>query len=880
MHKKVFILIFFFYSLFSFGQYQIKGKVTDSLSMVLSYANIQVLDSATTKIYAFTTTKSDGTFSIDLKTGGNYRIKASFLGYEPQVKVVDIRENVSFMNFRLIPKTDALKEVVINYNPKLASVRKDTITYNLNKIVNGQEENLKEVLEKLPGIDINERGKVTAFGKKVGKLLIDGEDIFKEQHQFATENITADMIAGVTFFQKYKGFANIDGFDNEQTTAVNISIKDEYKQRVTGNIEVNGGVLNKYLLHTNLFKLGKKLKLTLLGDFNNVGKESISFDDYIDLNTTVKSTDFGNSTYYDDNDIPTFLSSTRDVANREIGFGALNFVYSPKKTLKISGYSIFNTTTQAQSFFNTRKFFEEEPDQTENRNILGDFVFNTTQIKAAYKYDKHTFIQYTITNNPEMDNEQFDLSNNFNNTTNTFDQQIRNVNKNLGQELKLTTRLSNKSLLEFTGYTQYKESNRNVFINSNNPFLGYNFINNQFRVEQSTKSIIRTYGYALVNKNKSKIGNYDFISGLIHRNQGFSSVLNVGTSNLINDLSLRHTDTYVGGKFSSKNIGFFSYRLGLEYHHFFYNLNNNETNFRSAFFPTISINLKLKHSLSLSFNYSYQNEYPSLTSSISNDVVYSYLNKQTGGFIDFNEVLPTQRFGSTISWTDFKKGNSFLFSLQLTDKPKSLTRNINYQPDNFTENEYRFTDTNSNIFTTLSFDKTFNKAKLKFSSITLSIINTSGSFINEEENIAKSYLVEQNFKFSTNYKRAVNFNAGISFTYLTVNNSFNDTEFFSNSIDPYFGMRASLFDKKMTFDLDLISKNFKAGDVSRSFIVVNPSIKYAKPKSHWEFSITGNNIFNLESPEIVDNVNNNVFFEERVSRTLEGYLIFGANYKF
>ena len=398
MNRNFVILILFLLSFVSFGQIKINGKVTDSLLSPLSYANIQILDSLNKKIYAFGTTKNDGTFSIEISNKGLYKVKASFLGFESKIQKIYADKDTEKINFILTPKTDELKEIIIKYNPDVPTVKKDTIIYNLKKLTNGQENNLKEILEKLPGININEQGKVTAFGKKVGKLLIDGEDIFKEQHQFATENITAEMIAGVSFFQKYEGFANIKGFNNDQTTALNINIKDTYKNRITGNVDINGGVLNKYLGHANIFRLGKKLKLTLLSDINNIGKESISFDDYIDLNTTVKSTNFGNSTYYDDNDIPTFLSSTRDVAYREIGFGALNFVYSPKENLKISGYSIFNTTSQNQFFFNTRNFFEDQPDQTENRNIYGDFVFNTTQIKAAYKIGQSTFIQYTITN--------------------------------------------------------------------------------------------------------------------------------------------------------------------------------------------------------------------------------------------------------------------------------------------------------------------------------------------------------------------------------------------------------------------------------------------------------------------------------------------------
>ncbi len=41
--------------------------------------------------------------------------------------------------------------------------------------MNGNERKMKEILEKLPGVEVNKKGIVTVQGKKVTKMLVEGK---------------------------------------------------------------------------------------------------------------------------------------------------------------------------------------------------------------------------------------------------------------------------------------------------------------------------------------------------------------------------------------------------------------------------------------------------------------------------------------------------------------------------------------------------------------------------------------------------------------------------------------------------------------------------------------------------------------------------------
>ena len=355
MHKALIIFIIFITTYNTFGQYEIVGTIITKGGTKVPLVNVQL--KRNNKTIAYIITNEQGNYSLETNKPGVYELKITHINYSEIEETITLPQNeYQFTkNYTLTENNESLDEVILKFDPKVMEINTDTITYNLKALTNGTENNLADVLNKLPGVKLNPNGQITVNGKTVQKLLIDGEELFKKQHRTTSESITSEMIEGIRYLDKFKDFGNIDGFNNKQKRALDISIKDKFKNRITGDVKTQGGYRDKAVGHANLYRLGRKLKFGFIVDWNNLGKQSITSYEYEQLTSTTDEENFNsNSTIkQEDNETPKFFDPTIDVAQRENTFGAISLIYKPTDKFKISLLNLSSNTLQKQRFFFT-----------------------------------------------------------------------------------------------------------------------------------------------------------------------------------------------------------------------------------------------------------------------------------------------------------------------------------------------------------------------------------------------------------------------------------------------------------------------------------------------------------------------------------------------
>ena len=107
--SKIFIYITLFFSLFTFSQNTIKGKVTAN-NEILAYANIYIKE-----LNKGVETNENGLYEFENIPNGSYTIIASYVGFKPERKKTTIsNEPNNILNFNLIEDANVLEDVVVS----------------------------------------------------------------------------------------------------------------------------------------------------------------------------------------------------------------------------------------------------------------------------------------------------------------------------------------------------------------------------------------------------------------------------------------------------------------------------------------------------------------------------------------------------------------------------------------------------------------------------------------------------------------------------------------------------------------------------------------------------------------------------------------------
>ncbi len=272
-----YLLPFFLFTNIIFSQNTLEIKVKDQNNSPIFRA-IVIVEQNNAQI-SFGNTNQDGIFIAKL-AAGDYSIKINKLGFVSQIKALKININTT-ITVELVNETNNLETVVIKYRPKIMKVKQDTISYNLKTVVNGTERKIEDVIKKLPGLNVDENGKVSFKGQNIDNVLIDGNEFFGNKHQMATQNIDATMVEGIDLLTNYQGFSKLGM--GAKGIALNLKLKENYKQKFIGDIEASYGINDAARIHNNLFKFSKKGNLAIISDYNSIGKTPITVEDYREM---------------------------------------------------------------------------------------------------------------------------------------------------------------------------------------------------------------------------------------------------------------------------------------------------------------------------------------------------------------------------------------------------------------------------------------------------------------------------------------------------------------------------------------------------------------------------------------------------------------------
>lgn len=179
---KFFVTVLFFLILsIELNAQIIKGEIRSEDSEKLSFTNILIKNAETPELISeFTTSDRNGHFQIELKSDfENLIIEFTRFGYETQIFSFKKSELDKDLLLDVVMKKSSieLEELVIREKPKI-EIKEDTVSYKASAFLDGSERKVEDLLKKLPGIEVDDSGKIKYKGKSIEKVLLDGDDLF------------------------------------------------------------------------------------------------------------------------------------------------------------------------------------------------------------------------------------------------------------------------------------------------------------------------------------------------------------------------------------------------------------------------------------------------------------------------------------------------------------------------------------------------------------------------------------------------------------------------------------------------------------------------------------------------------------------------------
>jgi len=240
MIKKFFLSIFLFLYISGYTQEMtISGTVFDSSGTnTVENAMVMAVRFSDSLLLDYTRTDINGKFKISGFEIDTFSLIIEHPRFDEKIYYIfGHKENyeIAIPSVILPDKATELEEVVIYANKSPIFYRGDTLVYVADSFNVAENAVVEDLLKKLPGIEVDDQGRIKSQGEDIDQVLVDGDEFFGSDNTIATKNLAAKGIDKVEIYEKKNEDASI-GDDNEELKVLDLKLKDAYKKGYFGKV--------------------------------------------------------------------------------------------------------------------------------------------------------------------------------------------------------------------------------------------------------------------------------------------------------------------------------------------------------------------------------------------------------------------------------------------------------------------------------------------------------------------------------------------------------------------------------------------------------------------------------------------------------------------
>ena len=477
MNRLLAYMLFLIVAVSAVAQVNVSGTVVDKDSNEPLTGASVIVKGADGKIKKYATSKGDGGFAMSLPSVTGCRLEVSMMSFAKKTIPLD---SVSFpLTVLLEPGTTLLKEVTV----KADRIREqgDTITYNVGSFAQQQDRSIGDVLKRMPGINVEQSGKIQYQGEDINKFYIEGSDLLGGKYGIATNGISHEDVGAVEVMENHQPMQVLSGISFSDKAAINLKLKNKAKATWSFHGDAGGGYSwqpDGAIWDGELFAMAVMpnfQNITTLKT-NNIGEDlSAQATDFF---ASRRGTDLSRYVGLSLPGVPN-LSRKRTLFNRSalVSTNALWKLGRGEFKTQID-YSFNRITAEAANvttyFLNdgNRVVIEDRNGVDRTHSLSGKFIYELNQ--------KTAFINNTLKTNIDWDDVQLGVTGSLPN-----DQTASLPDYYVGNDFKIIKRFNGKHLVTFISKNEWESLPQTLSVSINDGTMRQHVKDHAFYTHES-----------------------------------------------------------------------------------------------------------------------------------------------------------------------------------------------------------------------------------------------------------------------------------------------------------------------------------------------------------------------------------------------------------
>lgn len=253
---------------------KISGFIKDNSGKGIPAANVMMLNTKDSSLVKADISDDNGHYELQLANGGTFVARYSSMGFEQVMKGnVVVKEGQDNQLADVIMRTSGaqLKEVTVTVKKPLFEVKADKVVFNVENSINATGSNAMELLQKSPGVTVDNNDNISMKGKTGVKIYVDGKMTQLDTKDLAAylRGINSNDVEAIEMISnpsaKYDAAGNagivnirlkknkkygtngsvtaglVQGVTLKENGSVNLNYRDS-KVNVFGNVSANNGI--------------------------------------------------------------------------------------------------------------------------------------------------------------------------------------------------------------------------------------------------------------------------------------------------------------------------------------------------------------------------------------------------------------------------------------------------------------------------------------------------------------------------------------------------------------------------------------------------------------------------------------------------------------